>query len=57
MKIYVGYVLNDYATAVYMGRNKELVKKKTKEISFGRSYWVEEVTLPKENSIYEFDCD
>lgn len=57
MKLYVGYVLNDYADAIYMGRNKELVKKKTKEISFGRTYWVEEVTLPKENSIYEFDCD
>lgn len=57
MKLYVGYIMCDYSTAVYMGRNKALVEKKTKEISFGRLYWVVEVTLPKEKSIYEFEDD
>ena len=57
MKIYVGYVMNDYSTAVFVGRDKKLVKQKTAEISFGRSYWVSAITLPDKNSICELETD
>lgn len=55
MKIYVGYILSDYACALYMGRDKNNVQKKLDELD-NRHKWIEEYELNNSNVI-ELDCD
>ena len=56
MKIYVGYVLGDYAHALCVGLNKQSVEKTLKSYPTKRPKWVEAYEL-KENKVIELDCD
>ena len=56
MKVYVGYVLSDYAHALCMGLDKESVEKNLASYGISRPTWVEEYTF-KGNKVIELDCD
>ena len=56
MKIYVGYVLGDYACALCVGLNKQSVENTLKSYPTKRPKWVEEYELNK-NKVVELDCD
>lgn len=56
MKIYVGYILGDYAHAVFMSANKQKVEKALDECPTRNYKWVEEYDV-KGNDLIELDCD
>lgn len=56
MKIYVGYVLGDYACALCVGLDKRSVENNLKSYGIKRPTWVEEYELNK-NEVVELDCD
>lgn len=59
MKIYVGYILGDYATALFVSANKEKVEKELGKLKPVYNHpprtWVEEYEL-KENNVIELEC-
>lgn len=55
MTIYIGYIIGDYAHALYMSTNREKVKKELEKINRRNTYIVE-YTI-KENNLIELDCD
>ena len=55
MKIYVGYVLTDYATPACMGLNKKTVEK-VLNTYHQRTKWIDEVEL-NGNKVVEFEDD
>ena len=55
MKIYVGYVLNDYACAVCMGLDETKVRKVLNSYEVDSKY-IEEYEL-KGNTVVELDCE
>jgi hypothetical protein len=58
MTIYVGYVLSDYATAIYMGKDYKQVKSKIDEVKkrTGRHVFIKAYDI-KDNCAIELDCD
>lgn len=56
MKIYVGYILGDYAHAMVIGLSKEKVDKKLKSYPTKRPKYIEEYTLT-EKKVVELDND
>lgn len=56
MKIYIGYILGDYAHAVFMSANKQKVEKALDECPTRNYKWVEEYDV-KGNDLIELDCD
>lgn len=59
MKIYVMYVLSDYAHAVYVSTKKQLCEQEIREyIKRGgdRPTWIEEYDFSKAEA-FELDCD
>lgn len=59
MKVYIVYIMSDYATAVYMGTNKKRCEQEAENLSKranGCQVWVEEYILT-ENSFFELESD
>ncbi len=59
MTIYVGYVLSDYATAIYMGKDYKQVKSKideAKKRTGHPTYFIKSYDI-KDNCVIELDCD
>lgn len=56
MKIYVGYILGDYAHAVFMSASKQKVEKALNECPTRNYKWVEEYNI-KDDTLFELDCD
>lgn len=56
MKIYVGYILSDYATAVFMSAKREKVKKALDECNTRNSKWIEAYDI-NGNNLIELECD
>lgn len=56
MKVYVGYILGDYAQAVFMSKNEQEVFKALDNCPTNRPMWVSEYDLA-ENNLIELDCD
>ena len=58
MRIYVGYILSDYARPLWMSAKKETVKKAIadyKKRGGHRNTWIEEYEVT--NELVEFECD
>ena len=57
MRIYVVYVLCDYATAVYMSTNKKLAQKELEAIKKNgrREVWIKSYDLTGNNGV-DLDC-
>lgn len=57
MKVYVVYVLSDYATAVFMSVDKKLCEKERNEVANRTGYhtWIEEYDFSTQKS-FELDC-
>lgn len=55
MKIYVGYILSDYACPLFVSRDKTNIKKRLDEVD-NRHKWIEEYELGN-NNVIELDCD
>lgn len=51
MKIYVGYVLGDYAQAWFIGTSENKVQKELDETKTKAPKWVEEYELSNDNVI------
>lgn len=59
MKVYVLYILSDYAHAIYMSINEEACERKMeacRKRGAKRLMWIEEYDFSKEEE-YELDCD
>ena len=59
MKIYVLYVLSDYAHAIYISVNKQMCEKEMENYrkrGGRRSAWIEEYDFSKAKE-FELDCD
>ena len=56
MIIYVGYILGDYAHAVFIGGNKNKVQKALDDCPTRNLKWIEEYIID-ENELIELDCD
>lgn len=56
MKIYIGYILGDYAHAIFMSASKQKVEKALNECSTRNYKWVEEYNVKGDNLI-ELDSD
>lgn len=59
MKIFVLYVLYDYAQAMYMSKNKkdcEVEKQRLADLGISRKMWVKEYDFSNQDS-FELDCD
>lgn len=56
MKIYVGYIMGDYAHAIFMSAKKEKVEKALKECNTDRTKWIEKYDVDN-NNLIELDCD
>lgn len=56
MTIYIGYIIGDYAHALYMSTSKEKVQKELKEIDKGRHTYIVGYII-KGNELIELDCD
>lgn len=60
MKIYVGYILGDYATALFVSANKEKVEKELEKLKSKfkrpRITWIEDYEL-KDNNVIELNCN
>lgn len=60
MKIYVGYILGDYATPLFVSANEEKVEKELEQLKskFNRPRitWIEEYEL-EENNVIELNCN
>ena len=57
MTIYIGYIINDYACALYMSTDREKVKKELKKIEGGRRNTYIVGYIIKGNELIELDCD
>lgn len=57
MKVYVGYILGDYAIAACMGLKESAVEDRLKSYPTKRTKWVEEYELDDPNEVIELDCD
>jgi hypothetical protein len=53
MKVYIVYLLTDYATAVFMSIDKKLCEKEANKL--GRNAWVEEYDFSAQKS-FELEC-
>lgn len=56
MRIYVGYCLGDYATAICIGLDKNSVQKKIDSFELKIPTWIESYDLHK-NEVIELDTD
>ena len=56
MKIYVGYILGDYACALCVGTNEKTVENKLKSYPAKKPKWVKKYEI-KDNEVIELDCD
>ena len=58
MKVYVLYILDDYATAIFMSIDKKLCEqeKKRLEKTVKRSMWIKDYDFSTQKS-FELDCD
>lgn len=56
MIIYVGYILSDYAHALFIGGNKNKVQKALDDCPTRNLKWIEEYIID-ENELIELDCD
>lgn len=56
MKIYVGYILDDYATAVFMSAKREKVKKALDECNTRNSKYIKAYDIDN-NNLIDLDCD
>lgn len=56
MTVYIGYIIGDYAHALYMSTNREKVKKELEKIDGGRHTYIVEYII-KGNELIELDCD
>ena len=59
MKVYVLYILSDYAQAVHISTEKHLCEREMKECAkrgCGRAMWIEEYDFSKAKE-FELDCD
>jgi hypothetical protein len=58
MKVYVLYVLDDYATAIFMSIDKKLCEqeKKRLEKTVKHSMWIEDYDFSAQKS-FELNCD
>lgn len=58
MKVYVVYVLSDWATAVFMSTNKKESERKRKFIAKQTGYkaWIAEYDFASQQS-FELECD
>ena len=58
MKVYVLYILSDYATAVFMSINKKLCEQEKTRLAktVKRSMWIEEYDFSVQKS-FDLDCD
>ena len=56
MRIYVGYCLSDYATAICMGLDKNSVQKKINSFELKIPTWIESYDLHK-NEVVELETD
>lgn len=56
MTIYIGYIIDDYAHALYMSTDREKVKKELKKINEGRHTYIVGYII-KGNELIELDCD
>ena len=54
--IYVGYILGDYAHAVFLSENKDKVQKALDNCPTKRPKWIEKYIID-ENELIELDCD
>lgn len=57
MKIYVGYILGDYAHAVFVGLKEKEVQKKLDECPTKNPKWIEEYEIKNEWEVVELNCD
>lgn len=57
MTIYIGYIISDYATALYMSTDRKKVKKELEEIDGGRHNTYIVGYVIKGNELIELDCD
>ena len=55
MKIYVGYILSDYACPLFVSRDKTNIQKRLDKLD-NRHKWIEEYELGN-NNVSELDCD
>lgn len=51
MKVYVGYILSDYTTAVFMSTKREKVRKALDECDTRNSKWIEAYNIDSNNLI------
>ena len=59
MKVYVLYILSDYAHAVHMSTERHLCEREMKECErrgVRRAMWIEEYDFSKSKE-YDLDCD
>ena len=59
MKVYILYVLSDYATAIHMSVDKSLCEKELEECvkrGVTRPLWIEEYDFSQSKE-YELECD
>lgn len=59
MKVYVLYILSDYAHAIYMSVNEKACEREMeacRKRGAKRNMWIEEYDFSKEEE-YELDCD
>lgn len=56
MKVYVGYIMGDYAHAIFMSSKKEKVEKALKECRSNRQKWIEKYDV-NDNNLIKLDCD
>lgn len=60
MKIYVGYILADYATPLFVSTDEEKVEKELEKLrakfNYPRITWIEEYEL-KDNNLIELNCN
>ena len=54
MRIYIGYCISDYASAIYMGLDKNFVQKKIDSFELEIPTWIESYDLHK-NEVIELD--
>ena len=55
MKIYVGYILSDYACPLFVRRDKTNIQKRLDKLDNSHK-WIEEYELGN-NNVIELDCD
>ena len=57
MKIYVGYILDDYVYTVFVGLKEKEIQKKLNEHPTKKSKWIEEYEIKNDYEVIELNCD